>query len=245
MGATTLTGLGLKFAAMVIDLSSGLSAFLASVDFTHLLVLNDVTLFFTLFFTAISCFVLGMGLPTTAQYIIASMIAAPALLKFGIQPLISHMFVLFYAVLADVTPPVALAAYAASGISGADPFKTGFTAFSLSSAKIYVPFAFTYSPIILWMPKILDPKVSFDFLSFILVFSSIVMGVISLGSTIIGYLKTRSTALERIATGVAAGCLLFHEPITSYVGCGIMIAVYLIQRRRSRAAQAVTVRAAA
>ena len=245
VGATTLTGLGLKFAAMVIDLSSGFSEFLTALDFTHLLVLNDVTLFFTLFFTAISCFVLGMGLPTTAQYIIASMIAAPALLKFGIHPLISHMFVLFYAVLADVTPPVALAAYAASGISGADPFKTGFTAFSLSSAKIYVPFAFTYSPIILWMPKILDPKVSFDFLSFILVFSTIVMGVISLGSTIIGYLKTRSTVPERIASGIAAGCLLFHEPITSYVGFGIMIAIYLIQRRRSHAAEPVSARAAA
>ncbi len=112
--------------------------------------------------------------PTTAQYIIASMIAAPALLQWGIYPLISHMFVLFYAVLADVTPPVALAAYAASGISGGDPFKSGFTAFALSSAKIYVPFAFVYSPIILWMPRILDPTASFDLVSFLLVFGTVV-----------------------------------------------------------------------
>ena len=76
-----------------------------------------LALFFTLLFTAVACFILGMGIPTTAQYIIASMIAAPALMQWGIHPLVSHMVVLFYAVLADVTPPVALAAYAAAGIA--------------------------------------------------------------------------------------------------------------------------------
>jgi TRAP transporter 4TM/12TM fusion protein len=233
VGATTLTGLGLKFASAVIQLAQGVSVFITSADFTGLLNLQSVTLFFTLVFTAISCFILGMGIPTTAQYIIASMIAAPALLQWGIHPLISHMFVLFYAVLADVTPPVALAAYAASGISGADPFKSGFTAFALSSAKIYVPFAFVYSPIILWMPKILDPSVSFDYMQFILVFATVVMGVISLGATIIGYVRDKSTTLERIATGIAAGCLLFHEYITSVVGFLIMVAIYMIQRRRT------------
>jgi TRAP-type uncharacterized transport system fused permease subunit len=142
------------------------------------------------------------------------------------------MFVLFYAVLADVTPPVALAAYAASGISGADPFKTGFTAFALSSAKIYVPFAFVYSPIILWMPRILDPSVEFDLVQFLLVFATVVAGVISLGSTIIGYLKAKSTRIERFMTGLAAGLLLFHEYTSSVVGIIVMIGVYLIQRWR-------------
>ena len=191
-----------------------------------------MTLFFTLVFTAISCFILGMGIPTTAQYIIASMIAAPALLQWGIHPLISHMFVLFYAVLADVTPPVALAAYAASGISGGDPFKSGFTAFALSSAKIYVPFAFVYSPIILWMPRILDPTVTFDVGQFLAVFATVVLGVVFLGSTIIGYFKAKSTLPERILTGVAALCMLVHESTSSIVGVLIMIGVYIIQRRR-------------
>jgi TRAP-type uncharacterized transport system fused permease subunit len=234
VGATTLTGLGLKFASAVIELAKGVAVFIMAGDVMGLLELQAVTLFFTLVFTALSCFVLGMGIPTTAQYIIASMIAAPALLQWGVHPLISHMFVLFYAVLADVTPPVALAAYAASGISGADPFKTGFTAFALSSAKIYVPFAFVYSPIILWMPAILDPNVPFDYLEFLLVFATVLMGVISLGSTIIGYLRDKSTKLERCATGLAAGCLLFHEYITSVIGFLIMVGIYLIQRRRSK-----------
>jgi TRAP-type uncharacterized transport system fused permease subunit len=232
VGATTLTGLGLKFASAVIELASGVAGFVNAIDIFQLATLDGTTLFFTLVFTAISCFILGMGIPTTAQYIIASMIAAPALMQWGIHPLISHMFVLFYAVLADVTPPVALAAYAASGISGGDPFRAGFTAFALSSAKIYVPFAFVYSPIILWMPRILDPSVEFDLLQFILVFATVVAGVISLGSTIIGYLKAKSTRLERLMTGVAAGLLLFHEYTSSLAGVMLMVAVYLVQRRR-------------
>ncbi|MBU2646907.1 TRAP transporter permease [bacterium] len=232
VGATTLTGLGLKFASAVIELASGVASFFYSIDFTGLMSLSGNTLFFTLVFTAISCFVLGMGIPTTAQYIIASMIAAPALMQFGIHPLISHMFVLFYAVLADVTPPVALAAYAASGISGGDPFRSGFTAFALSSAKIYVPFAFVYSPIILWMPWILDPTAGFNYMEFITVFATVVAGVVFLGATIIGYFKAKSTIPERLGTGIAALCMLIHENITSVIGIALMVIIYLIQRSR-------------
>ena len=233
VGATTLTGLGLKFASAVIELASGVADFVNTIDIFHLATLDGTTLFFTLVFTAISCFILGMGIPTTAQYIIASMIAAPALMQWGIHPLISHMFVLFYAVLADVTPPVALAAYAASGISGGDPFKAGFTAFALSSAKIYVPFAFVYSPIILWMPHILDPSVPFNYGEFAIVFATVVLGVVFLGSTIIGYFKAKSTRIERLLTGVAAVCMLVHEHTSSIVGVAIMIVIYILQRKRS------------
>jgi TRAP-type uncharacterized transport system fused permease subunit len=234
VGATTLTGLGLKFAAAVIELAHGVALFVSALDFAHILTLDAITLFFTLVFTAISCFILGMGIPTTAQYIIASMIAAPALLQWGIHPLISHMFVLFYAVLADVTPPVALAAYAASGISGGDPFKTGFTAFSLSLAKVYVPFAFVYSPIILWLPRLLDPSAHFDYVHFIIIFAALVMGVIALGATIIGYLKDRSTVIERIATGIATILLFMNKPHLNLIGFLILVIVYLIQRIRKR-----------
>jgi TRAP transporter 4TM/12TM fusion protein len=234
VGATTLTGLGLKFAAAVIQLAQGTAGLVQTVDVTHLLTLEPITLFFTLVYTAVACFILGMGIPTTAQYIIASMIAAPALLKWGIPPLCSHMFVLFYAVLADVTPPVALAAYAASGVSGADPFRTGFTAFGLSSAELYVPFAFVYSPILLWLPKILDPKASFNFVEFALVLTTIVLGVVALGSTSVGYLREKSTVPERVATGVSAFALLIHEVYSSLIGAAILLVVYALQRLRAR-----------
>ena len=232
VGATTLTGLGLKFAAAVIELAHGVAGFVSALDVFHILSLQGTTLFFTLVFTAISCFILGMGIPTTAQYIIASMIAAPALLQWGIHPLISHMFVLFYAVLADVTPPVALAAYAASGISGGDPFRTGFTAFSLSLAKVYVPFAFVYSPIILWLPRLLDPTAPFDYKYFLFIFGTLILGVIALGATIIGYLKEKSTLIERLTTGIATIFLFSNAPSLNIIGFCLLLIVYLIQRRR-------------
>jgi len=194
VGATTLTGLGLKFAAAVIELAHGAALFISNVDFLSLLTIDSLALFFTLVFTAVACFVLGMGLPTTAQYIIASMIAAPA-------------------------------AYAASGISGGDPFHTGFTAFGLASAGFYVPFAFVYSPIILWMPRLLDTNAGFNYLDFITIFVTIILGVIALGATIIGYLKTKLTLPERIMTGIATFCLFLLKPHFSLVGFGILVYV--------------------
>ena len=239
VGATTLTGLGLKFATAIIELATSAAHFISVVDFTHLLGLEPVTLFFTLFFTALACFLLGMGIPTTAQYIIVSMIAAPALMKWGIHPLISHMFVLFYAVLADVTPPVALAGYAAAGISGGDPFKTGFMSFALSSAKLYVPFAFVYSPIILWMPRLLNPAAGFDFVEFLIVFSGVVLGVMALGATIIGYLNGKSTVLERLGTALATLLLLVHGAASSLMGLGVLLTVYFIQRSKNQRQAAI------
>jgi TRAP-type uncharacterized transport system fused permease subunit len=232
VGATTLTGLGLKFAAAIIELAKGVATVIVTFDVLHLLTISGTSLFFTLLFTAVACFILGMGIPTTAQYIIASMIAAPALLQWGIHPLVSHMFVLFYAVLADVTPPVALAAYAASGISGADPFKTGFTAFGLASAGFIVPFVIVSAPVILWLPTLLDPALPFDFIHFGRVIITLFMGVISLGATVIGYFGARSLVIERILTGVAAILLIYPEPNSDIMGALIFIGIYIVQKIR-------------
>ncbi|MFH1078984.1 MAG: TRAP transporter fused permease subunit [Pseudomonadota bacterium] len=234
VGGTTLTGLGLKFAATVINLAHGATAAIMQFDLLHLLSAKGLTLLFTLFFTMLSCFILGMGIPTTAQYIVASMIAAPALMEFGIPPLVSHMFVLYFAVLADVTPPVALAAYAASGISGADPFRTGLTAFRLSSAGFLIPYVFVTAPILLWYPTILDTQTPFNYLWFVQVLITCILGIIALGATMIGYLKYNSTIIERIATGIAAACLITPESVTDYIGAGILLAVFLIQMFRKR-----------
>ncbi len=232
VGATTLTGLGLKFAAAIIELAHVVAAFVISVDIMHLLSADGVALFFSLFFTAIACFILGMGIPTTAQYIIASMIAAPALLQWGIHPLVSHMFVLFYAVLADVTPPVALAAYAASGISGANPFRTGFTAFGLASAGFAIPFIIVSAPIVLWLPTLLDGTIPFDYVKFAHVLVTLIVGVIALGSTVIGYLTYKSNHVERLLTGIAAVCLFYPEVYSDIAGIVVLMVVYVFQRRR-------------
>lgn len=127
IGTITVTGLGLKFSSLIMDLSMGY-------------------LLLALPLTAISCLALGMGVPTTASYIIISSLAVPALIHYGVMAIAAHLFIFYYATRADVTPPVALAAYAGAGIAEANPSKTGYAAFWLGMAGYIVPFMFIYGP---------------------------------------------------------------------------------------------------
>ena len=246
IGMVMLTGLGLKFGNLTIEMAQATAAWACSVDVLHLLPLDGTTLFFLLCYTAFACFVLGMGLPTTAQYIVVAVIAAPALLNYGIHPFLSHMFVFFYAILADVTPPVALAAFAGAGLAGSEPFKTGIIATSLSSSKFVVPFVWIYSPVIVLMPWLLDPKASFDFLQWAEVVFFTFVGVTAMGAAWRGYLADICTRVERGT--LLFGALLMFIPglMSSLVGMAIAGSIYFIQRRRrqSRIAAAVPVGAA-
>jgi TRAP-type uncharacterized transport system fused permease subunit len=234
VGATTLTGIGLKFATAVIAVAHGIAVVLNPI-FLGLASVNDITLFFTLVNTALACFILGMGIPTTAQYIIAAMIAAPALMQWGIHPLLSHMFVFFYSVLADVTPPVALAAYAAAGVAGSDPFRTGFRAFSLSLAKSFVPFAFIYAPIVLLMPWLLKPEVTFDWVWYIQVAFTLWLGVMSLGAVVVGYIGGgRLNYVERLLMFASAVFLIIPGTTTDVIGMVIFGAILVKQIIRAR-----------
>lgn len=139
IGCITMSGLGIKFSSYVVDASGG-----------HL--------YLALPFTMIACILLGMGVPTTAQYIIISSLVAPALVNMGVLPIAAHLFVLYFGTRADITPPVALAAYAGSGIAQSDPWKTGLSAFKLGIAGYIVPFMFVFAPELLLignLPKIL------------------------------------------------------------------------------------------
>jgi len=127
IGVITLTGLGLKLASGLVALAQG-------------------QLLLTLVFTMLASLVLGMGSPTTANYVITSTIAAPALLQLGVPVLVAHMFVFYFGIVADITPPVALAAYAGSGIAGSNPIKTGVTASRLAIAAFLIPYIFAYNP---------------------------------------------------------------------------------------------------
>jgi TRAP-type uncharacterized transport system fused permease subunit len=229
VGATTLTGIGLKFATAVIAVAHNIAEILNPLFF-GMTTVSDITLFFTLVNTALACFILGMGIPTTAQYIIAAMIAAPALLQWGIHPLLSHMFVFFYAILADVTPPVALAAYAAAGVAGSDPFKTGFRAFSLSSAKACVPFAFVYAPAVLLMPWLLDPAAQFDWLWFVQCAVTLLLGVSALGATVVGYIGGGPIHwFLRIFMGLSALLLIIPGTTTDIMGAVLYTGIVVWQ----------------
>jgi TRAP-type uncharacterized transport system fused permease subunit len=234
VGTTTLTGLGLKIANATIYLANISASFLMNFDFLNLFQIDHFTLVFTLFYTAIACLILGMGLPTTPNYIVVSIIAAPALLKFGVVPLVAHMFVFYYGIMADLTPPVAVAAYAASGISQGDPFKTGVRAFTLAWAEMYVPFAFIFSPILILMPWILEKsRGPFPWLDFLFVFATVLLGVMALGAILIGFFGgARLKGYQRAIMGVALLCLWWHETISSFVGAALLAGMFLWQRYR-------------
>ena len=222
VGTATLTGLGLSFANMTVNLAQNTAGFLAHLDFLNTGLLAHGDLFFTLLYTMIACTILGSGLPTTATYIILSMIAAPALRDFNIPLLVSHMFVLYYGVLADVTPPVALAAYAAAGLAGSNPFRTGFTAFKLALAKAIVPFAFVYSPVLLLQ--------NFRWGTGILAVLSSALGIIALGAGAVGYLSGRLSAWER-ALMILSTILLIAPGLTvKVVGAAIFFLLAIYQR---------------
>jgi TRAP-type uncharacterized transport system fused permease subunit len=228
----TLTGLGLKVATATIYLASSTAALFNSFDIFKIFSLDQTTMFFLLAYTAIASLILGMGLPTTPNYIVVSLIAAPALLKFGVAPLLSHMFVFYFGILADLTPPVAVAAYAASGISQGDPFKTGVKAFTLGLTGMYIPFAFVFSPILVWMPWILQKsRGPFPYGEFIFTVATITLGIITLAAIIIGYFgEARLKPIPRLFLIIALIFLWWHEQISSYIGAVILLSIYLFQR---------------
>ncbi|HEX5868650.1 MAG TPA: TRAP transporter permease, partial [Beijerinckiaceae bacterium] len=153
VGVVTLTGVGFKLSYIVTSAAAAMAGAAGSVLPAALASPPTLTLLFTLVMTGIVCILMGCGIPTTANYIIMVTIAAPALGLLGVEPIVAHFFVFYYGVLADITPPVALAAYAAAGMANADPFRTGNTAFRLGLGKVLVPFVFVFSPSLLLVAK--------------------------------------------------------------------------------------------
>ncbi len=178
LGITTLTGMGFKFSAWVLDLSGVAAQMVSALDVMQWFELKQVTIFFGLLFTAAACIVMGSGVPTTPTYIILAAIVAPALAQLGVPQLSTHFFVFYYGVLADVTPPVALAAFAAAGIARSEPMRTGMTAFRLSMGKALVPFAFVYTPALLF--------IDFTWSQFLIALLSSIVAVMGLGAAYTG-----------------------------------------------------------
>jgi len=193
-----------------------------------------MTLFFTLVMTAIVCILLGCGIPTTANYLIMVTIAAPALAMLGVPQLVSHFFVFYYGVLADITPPVALAAYAGASMAGADPFKTGNTAFRLGLAKALVPFVFVYSPSMLLVTK------GFTWAEFFETTIGCAIGVVMLAIALTGYGLARLPNWERLWLGAASVLVISPSRTATLVGLAMAVPVVLRQLAAWRAARATS-----
>ena len=226
IGVVTLTGIGFKIAFMLTSLAQGWAesthAMLTVLPF-ELFSIQTLALLFTLIMTAVVCILMGCGIPTTANYIIMVAVAAPVLSMMNVEPLVAHFFVFYYGVLADVTPPVALAAYAASGIAGANAFKAGNTAFRLSMGKALVPFMFVFSPSLLLVTE------GFTWASFALAFTGAVLGILALSAAITNWLFRPLFLIERMILPIAALLMIAPEIISTAIGAAILGAVALRQ----------------
>jgi TRAP transporter 4TM/12TM fusion protein len=209
LGITTLTGMGFKFSAWVIDVSEIAAQLFMTLDVFNLLELKQVTILFGLLFTAAACIIMGSGVPTTPTYIILAAIVAPALAGLGVPQLATHFFVFYYGVLADVTPPVALAAFAAAGIARSEPMGTGFTAFRLSMGKALVPFAFVYSPALLF--------IDFTWPTFLLASACAIVAVMGLGAAYTGFVARPINGLTFWTLNVLSLSLIFANPVAASV----------------------------
>lgn len=226
IGVVTLTGVGFKIAFMVTSVAAewatSFHALLAFLPF-ELFTVQTLTLLFTLLMTAVVCVLMGCGVPTTANYIIMVAVAAPVLGMMNVEPLVAHFFVFYYGVLADVTPPVALAAYAGAGIAGANGFKAGNTAFRLSMGKALVPFVFVFSPSLLIVTE------AFTIQGFLLAFTGCILGIVALSGAITNWLLGPLWTIERIVLPIAALMLIAPEFVSTLIGAAILGAVLLRQ----------------
>lgn len=207
VGTVTLTGLGLKLGNGLIGLSGG-------------------NLLLTLIFTMISSLILGMGAPTTANYIITSTIAAPAIVMLGVPVLAAHMFAFYFGIIADITPPVALAAFAGSAIAKSNPLKTGITASKLAIAAFIIPYIFVFSPALL--------LINTTPLHVVEIIITSIIGMVGIGAAMEGYFFTHAGRIERVAF-LAAGLMLVDPGVlTDIIGIGLMAILFLYQRSKAR-----------
>lgn len=223
IGVVTLTGVGFKISYIVISTAQSLAGDLSQFLPAILISVETLTLLAALIMTGLVCIVMGAGIPTTANYIIMVAVAAPTLIQLGVQPIAAHMFVFYFGILADLTPPVALAAYAAAGMAGSDPFKTGNTAFRLGISKLLVPFVFVFSPALLIITK------GFTWPDFFITLVGCVVGLTLLSAALSKFMFTDMSRWQRWSCGMAA--LLFIAPgyQTGLIGLALAAPAILTQ----------------
>jgi len=176
---------------------------------------------FALILTMIGSIILGMGVPPTAQYIITSTLAAPALAQMGVPMFSAHLFCLYFGVLADVTPPVALATYAAAGIAKSEPLKTGFTALLVAAAGFIVPYMFIYNPGLLLQGGVVH---------IVLASVTALIAVIGLSAAVQGYFADDLNIIERLLLLAVPFLIIYPTMLTNLIGAVIVGAVYAKQK---------------
>lgn len=212
VGVVTLTGFGLKIAEVIVLISKG-------------------KLIPTLFLTMISSIILGMGLPTTAKYIVLATMAVPAITKLGVNLMSAHLFILYFGVVADVTPPVALAAYAGAGIAGANSMKTGFQAFKLAIGAFIIPYIFVINPHLIMVDSVVGTTVNWlPITAAIPTIVTALIGTICLAGTVESYLFGNLKIWQRVILLGAAFALLDPKLLTDAIGLGALAVIFVTQK---------------
>ena len=215
IGCVTITGLGIVFTQVVIDLASN-------------------TLVLALLLTALAGIVLGMGMPTTPAYIVMVALLVPAIIKMGVAVPAAHMFALYFAILSAITPPVALAVFAAAGLAKADMWESGFAAMRAAAPAYIVPFMFVFEPSLM----LITPEGS-AWYEMIWPIATAVIGVIALAGSLFGWFIGSANMLHRVMLFVAALSLIKPGLITDIVGFGLLglvVVMQLIANRKAAAA---------
>ena len=215
-GCITVTGLASKLISGVIAISSAIPN-------------PTLSLLLALFLTMLCCIVLGMGVPTTANYCIMASTCAPILITLGIPKVAAHFFVFYFGIVADITPPVALAAYAGSAIAKSDPMKTGINATKLAIAAFIVPYIFAMNPSMLLMDQ--------GVLAAVQVIITSCLGIFSIAAALEGYIVTHAPWWQRILLAAGGLCLIDPKLTTDLVGVAVIAVVIVLQivlRKRSK-----------
>lgn len=218
IGVVNLTSFGTVITSSIVTLGAG-------------------SLFLTLFLTMVASMILGMGLPSIPAYIITATMAAPALASFGIPVLVAHMFVFYFGIFANITPPVALASFAGAGIAQGDPMKTGWQSLRLALAGFIVPFMFVYNPHMLMietanvgvMAKTFPLPNVIDIVSVVI---SSIIGVLGLSASVEGYFKQPMAIWQRIILAIGSLMLIVPELTTDLVGIAIVATMILLNYRQ-------------
>ncbi|MCG7328884.1 MULTISPECIES: TRAP transporter permease [Achromobacter] len=223
IGVVTLTGVGFKISYIVIAASQALAAGAAIFLPEALTDMQSLTLIAALVMTGIVCILMGCGVPTTANYLIMVAVAAPTLVQLGVQPIAAHFFVFYFGILADITPPVALAAYAAAGMAGSDPFKTGNTAFRLGITKLIVPFVFVFSP------SLLISVQGFTWYEFFVTLFGCMVGLVLLSAALSRFMLVGMKSWERWLCTIGALLTIIPGLTSGIIGLVICIPVFIRQ----------------
>ena len=220
IGVVSLTSFGTVMTSSIVTLGAG-------------------SLLLTLILTMLASMVLGMGLPSIPAYIITATMAAPALAGFDVPILAAHMFVFYFGVFANITPPVCLAAFAGAGISGGDPMKTGYLSLKLALAGFIVPFMFIYNPAMLMIDPTGLAVTAKEFplppvMDIVIAVVTSVVGVIGLSAALEGYFKGSMNSITRIILAIGALLLIYPGLITGLIGGVIILGIAVLNIKTSK-----------